>query len=117
MSGGGPVCLVVLDGFGIGDGGRGDATALADTPFLQRARELYPYAELDTSGPSVGLPPGQMGNSEVGHMTLGAGRVIEQDVARIQKAVAAGPDLAHGYTTTCGPPLPRVRRLPTPPEL
>ncbi len=90
MSTVGPVCLVVLDGFGIGDGGRGDATALADAPFLQRARQLYPYAELDTSGPAVGLPPGQMGNSEVGHMTLGAGRVIEQDVARIQKAIAAG---------------------------
>ena len=90
MSKAGPVCLVVLDGFGIGDGGRGDATALADTPFLKRARRLYPYAELDTSGPAVGLPPGQMGNSEVGHMTLGAGRVIEQDVSRIQKAIAAG---------------------------
>ena len=90
MSEAGPICLVVLDGFGIGDGGVGDATALADAPFLRRARELYPYAELDTSGPAVGLPPGQMGNSEVGHMTLGAGRVIEQDVTRIQKAIAAG---------------------------
>ena len=90
LSGGGPVCLVVLDGFGVGDGGRADATALADTPFLRRARELYPYAVLDTSGPAVGLPPGQMGNSEVGHMTLGAGRVVEQDVALIQKAISGG---------------------------
>ena len=90
MSGGGPLCLVVLDGFGVGDGGRADATALADTPFLRRARELYPYAVLDTSGPAVGLPPGQMGNSEVGHMTLGAGRVVEQDVALIQKAISGG---------------------------
>ncbi len=84
------MCLVVLDGFGIGDGGRGDATALADAPFLRRAREHYPHARLETSGAAVGLPSGQMGNSEVGHMTLGAGRVIEQDVARIQQAIDAG---------------------------
>ena len=73
------MCLVVLDGFGIGDGGPGDATALADAPFLRRAREHYPHGRLETSGAAVGLPSGQMGNSEVGHMTLGAGRVIEQD--------------------------------------
>ncbi len=85
-----PVCLVVLDGFGIGEGGPGDCIALAHTPFFARARRLYPGARLATSGEAVGLPQGQMGNSEVGHMTLGAGRVIYQDIVRIQKAVDAG---------------------------
>ncbi len=85
-----PVCLVVLDGFGIGEGGPGDCTALAHTPFFARARRLYPSARLATSGASVGLPEGQMGNSEVGHMTLGAGRVVYQDSVRIQKAIEAG---------------------------
>jgi 2,3-bisphosphoglycerate-independent phosphoglycerate mutase len=86
----GPVVVVVLDGFGIGDGGDADATALANTPFLASARSKYPSAQLDTSGESVGLPPGQMGNSEVGHMTMGAGRIISQDVTRITQALADG---------------------------
>ena len=86
----GPVCLVVLDGFGIGSGDRGDATALADTPFFDRATRLYPHARLATSGSAVGLPEGQMGNSEVGHMTLGAGRLIDHDLIRIQKAIDDG---------------------------
>ena len=88
-----PVCLVVLDGFGIGAGGDDDATALAETPFLARADRIYPRARIDTSGRAVGLPEGQMGNSEVGHMTLGAGRVVDHDLIRIQKAVERG-DLA-----------------------
>ncbi len=86
----GPVCLVILDGFGIGAGGESDATALAQTPFFDRAARLYPHAALETSGAAVGLPAGQMGNSEVGHMTLGAGRVIAQDIVRIQTAVDRG---------------------------
>jgi 2,3-bisphosphoglycerate-independent phosphoglycerate mutase len=85
----GPVVLVVLDGFGIGDGGAGDVTVLADAPFLERAFRLYPSARVETSGRWVGLPDGLMGNSEVGHMTLGAGRVIEQDIVRIQRAIDA----------------------------
>jgi len=86
----GPVVLVVLDGFGIGDGGASDATALAHTPFFERARAAYPMAQLETSGQSVGLPPGQMGNSEVGHMTMGAGRIHVQDITRITRAMASG---------------------------
>jgi len=85
-----PVVLVVLDGFGVGDGSEGDATARAHAPFLHRAGRIYPTAQLATSGEAVGLPAGQMGNSEVGHMTMGAGRVIEQDITRISKAVAQG---------------------------
>jgi 2,3-bisphosphoglycerate-independent phosphoglycerate mutase len=82
--------LVVLDGFGLGDGSAGDATAVAHAPFFARARREFPTAKLETSGEAVGLPPGQMGNSEVGHMTMGAGRVIDQDITRISKAIAAG---------------------------
>ncbi len=85
-----PVVLVVLDGFGIGDGGATDATAVASTPFFDRADRSYPKAKLETSGEAVGLPPGQMGNSEVGHMTMGAGRVIDQDITRIGRALASG---------------------------
>ncbi|MGH7289114.1 MAG: 2,3-bisphosphoglycerate-independent phosphoglycerate mutase, partial [Myxococcota bacterium] len=81
----GPVMLVVLDGFGIGDGGPADATALAHAPFLARARRELAMARIETSGAAVGLPPGQMGNSEVGHMTLGAGRIIDMDMTRISK--------------------------------
>ncbi|MBW2448112.1 MAG: 2,3-bisphosphoglycerate-independent phosphoglycerate mutase [Deltaproteobacteria bacterium] len=82
--------LIVLDGFGLGDGGDHDATAIGHTPFFDRADEAYPRAILETSGPAVGLPPGQMGNSEVGHMTMGAGRVIDQDITRITREIEAG---------------------------
>ncbi len=82
-----PVLLVVLDGFGIGDAGPADATARAHTPFLDAARLHHPCARIETSGEAVGLPPGQMGNSEVGHMTMGAGRIIEMDITRIGKAL------------------------------
>jgi len=85
-----PVVLVVLDGFGLGDGGESDATAQAHGPFFSDASERYPTAQIETSGEAVGLPPGQMGNSEVGHMTMGAGRIIEQDMTRIGNALADG---------------------------
>jgi 2,3-bisphosphoglycerate-independent phosphoglycerate mutase len=85
-----PVLLVVLDGFGIGAGGPADATEIAHTPFFQQARATYPSARIETSGEAVGLPPGQMGNSEVGHMTMGAGRIIEQDMTRINHAIERG---------------------------
>jgi len=82
--------LVVLDGFGLGDGGPADATALAHAPFFARARRELPMAKIETSGAAVGLPPGQMGNSEVGHMTLGAGRIIDMDMTRISKLLEGG---------------------------
>lgn len=88
----GPLLLVILDGFGLGDGGEADATALARTPFFDAARSRWPQAQIETSGAAVGLPPGQMGNSEVGHMTLGAGRVLEQDMTRISRMLAAGAE-------------------------
>ncbi len=86
----GPCVLVILDGFGLGDRGGDDATAVAHTPFFDRITRDQPMARIDTSGEAVGLPPGQMGNSEVGHMTLGSGRVILQDMSRISQALAAG---------------------------
>jgi 2,3-bisphosphoglycerate-independent phosphoglycerate mutase len=82
--------LVVLDGFGLGDGGPADATQLAHAPFFARARRELAMAKLETSGEAVGLPPGQMGNSEVGHMTIGAGRIVDMDMTRISKQLAGG---------------------------
>ncbi len=86
----GPVVLVVLDGFGLGHGGPGDATALAAAPFFAKLRADFPSSAIETSGAAVGLPDGQMGNSEVGHTTLGAGRIIDMDMVRIAKAIDAG---------------------------
>ena len=87
----GPVVLVVLDGYGVGDGGPADATEAAHAPFLADAAISHPMASIEASGEAVGLPPGQMGNSEVGHMTMGAGRIIEQDLTRIGRAFRNAP--------------------------
>jgi 2,3-bisphosphoglycerate-independent phosphoglycerate mutase len=88
--------LIIRDGWGINPGGRdratenGDATLLARTPFHDQLYSKYPMAKLSASGEDVGLPAGQMGNSEVGHLNLGAGRIVYQDLTRINKALAAG---------------------------
>ena len=88
--------LIIRDGWGINPGGRerarenGDATLLARTPFHDELYAKYPMAKLSASGEDVGLPKGQMGNSEVGHLNLGAGRIVDQDLTRINKALAAG---------------------------
>ncbi|MDQ2983549.1 MAG: 2,3-bisphosphoglycerate-independent phosphoglycerate mutase [Actinomycetota bacterium] len=84
------VALVVLDGWGYAPPGPGNAIELAETPVFDRLRATYPHATLDASGEAVGLPPGQMGNSEVGHLTIGAGRVLDQDLQRINRAIADG---------------------------
>src|SRR5207248_78679 len=92
----GPVMLIIRDGWGINPGGRdrarenGDATLLARTPFHDQLYAKYPMGKLSASGEDVGLPKGQMGNSEVGHLNLGAGRIVYQDLTRINKALAAG---------------------------
>lgn len=83
-----PVILCVLDGFGINNSVEYNAIEQASTPFLDYIFKNYPHTELATSGELVGLPEGQMGNSEVGHMTLGSGRVILQDLLRINQAIA-----------------------------
>ena len=84
------VVLVVLDGWGIGERTPDNAIHLAHTPHWDRLWATAPHACLEASGEAVGLPPGQMGNSEVGHMTIGAGRVVHQDLSRIDRAVAEG---------------------------
>ncbi len=82
--------LIVMDGWGVGRDYDGNATKLAHTPNLDRLRQQYPTTRLSASGLSVGLPEGQMGNSEVGHLTLGAGRVIFQELTRINMAIKEG---------------------------
>jgi 2,3-bisphosphoglycerate-independent phosphoglycerate mutase len=85
-----PVCLVILDGWGIAPPGPGNAVALAETPVFDRLWATYPHTQLDASGRAVGLPDGQMGNSEVGHTNLGAGRVVRQDLVRIDEDLESG---------------------------
>jgi len=84
------VCLVVLDGWGLAPEGPGNAVALADTPVMDRIWAEHPHTTLTACGEAVGLPAGQMGNSEVGHLNLGAGAVVPQDLARIDRAVEDG---------------------------
>ena len=79
--------LMILDGWGIGDRSKSDAIFNANTPFVDSLYEKYPNATLLTYGESVGLPEGQMGNSEVGHLNIGAGRVVYQDLVKINKAI------------------------------
>jgi 2,3-bisphosphoglycerate-independent phosphoglycerate mutase len=84
------VVLVILDGWGCAPAGPGNAVELADTPVFDRLWAEYPHTTLAASGEAVGLPPGQMGNSEVGHLTIGSGRVLDQDLQRVNRAVADG---------------------------
>ena len=82
--------LIIMDGWGIGAGDRTDAVAMASTPFIDQLYRTAPHATLLTDGSHVGLPPGQMGNSEVGHLNIGAGRVVFQDLMRVNNAIADG---------------------------
>jgi len=84
------LALVILDGWGLAPDGPGNAVSQAETPVFDSLWESYPHTTLSTSGRDVGLPPGQMGNSEVGHLNLGAGAVVKQDLARIDDAIADG---------------------------
>ena len=88
------LCLIVLDGWGIAPPGPGNAISLARTPVFDELLERYPHTRLTTCGRAVGLPDGQMGNSEVGHLNLGAGAVLRQDLTRIDDAMQDGT-LAH----------------------
>ena len=85
-----PVALVILDGWGIAPRGDANAVLLAETPNFDRLWQQYPHTMLSASGEDVGLPPGIMGNSEVGHLNLGAGRVVRQEVSRINEAIDDG---------------------------
>jgi 2,3-bisphosphoglycerate-independent phosphoglycerate mutase len=84
------VALVILDGWGCAPPGPGNAVELAETPIFDDLWARFPHTTLEASGEAVGLPHGQMGNSEVGHLTIGAGRVVYQDLVRINKAIADG---------------------------
>ncbi|MBD5357206.1 MAG: 2,3-bisphosphoglycerate-independent phosphoglycerate mutase [Bacteroides sp.] len=82
--------LIILDGYGIGDHGKDDAIFNTPTPYIDSLVAEYPHSQLQASGENVGLPDGQMGNSEVGHLNIGAGRVVYQDLVKINRAIADG---------------------------
>jgi 2,3-bisphosphoglycerate-independent phosphoglycerate mutase len=84
------VVLVILDGWGVAAPGPGNAVELADTPVFDELEARYPHTLLEASGEAAGLPPGQMGNSEVGHLTIGSGRRLYQDLMRVNRAIADG---------------------------
>src|SRR5580698_11607351 len=85
-----PVMLVVLDGWGWREEAADNAVRQARTPTFDRLWSTCPHALLRTSGADVGLPPGQMGNSEVGHLNIGAGRVVQMDTTRIEALISSG---------------------------
>jgi 2,3-bisphosphoglycerate-independent phosphoglycerate mutase len=85
-----PVVLLILDGWGIAPASPGNAISLANTPHMHRLQTVFPHGELIASGESVGLPANEVGNTEVGHLNLGAGRVVLQDLKRINKSIKDG---------------------------
>ncbi|MFA7164119.1 MAG: 2,3-bisphosphoglycerate-independent phosphoglycerate mutase, partial [Eubacteriales bacterium] len=78
--------LIIMDGFGLSDNKQANAVEMANTPNYDRLKASYPFTTIKASGLDVGLPHGQMGNSEVGHLNIGAGRIVYQDFTRISKA-------------------------------
>src|SRR5258708_12664092 len=96
-----PLVLVILDGFGEREAREDNAVRLANAPRLAELFAKYPHGLIGTSGPDVGLPPGQMGNSEVGHLNFGAGRIATMDISRIDNAV-------HGHALATNPVLAGV---------
>ena len=94
---------MILDGFGLGDHSEGDAIFNTPTPYIDSLMEHYPNSRLSASGEDVGLPDGQMGNSEVGHLNIGAGRIVYQDLVKINRAIADGifaenPEIKSAFT-------------------
>src|SRR5512143_3411338 len=85
-----PVLLMILDGFGCSPEGPDNAITLAKKPYWDKLWETHPHTTIHASEAAVGLPAGQMGNSEVGHLNIGAGRVIYQEISRINNAIASG---------------------------
>jgi 2,3-bisphosphoglycerate-independent phosphoglycerate mutase len=90
------VCLVILDGWGLAAKGPGNAIELAETPVFDALWAAYPHTSLRASGPAVGLPDGQMGNSEVGHLTIGSGRILLQDLVRVNRSIDDGSFFTNG---------------------
>lgn len=100
-----PVLLMILDGWGLAPASSSNAATLAATPHLDRYFANYPHTTLEASGTAVGLPAGQIGNSEVGHLNIGSGRIIYQNLTRISKAIDDGdfftnPELCKVMDTT-----------------
>ena len=85
-----PTVLLILDGYGLSDKVEGNAVAQANTPVMDKLMTEYPFVKGYASGMAVGLPDGQMGNSEVGHLNMGAGRIVYQELTRITKAIKDG---------------------------
>lgn len=85
-----PVALIIMDGFGLRGEVMGNAVAQANKPNYDRYMAEYPHTTLTACGEAVGLPEGQMGNSEVGHLNIGAGRIVYQDLTRISKSIRDG---------------------------
>ena len=85
-----PTTLIIMDGFGLAPASDDNAVSLAKTPVLDRLFQEYAHTTLSASGLDVGLPAGQMGNSEVGHTNIGGGRVVFQDLPRISRAIEDG---------------------------
>ncbi len=85
-----PVVLMILDGYGLNDNDKGNAVNLGHTPIMDGLKKDYPFVEGNASGMAVGLPDGQMGNSEVGHLNMGAGRIVYQELTRITKEISDG---------------------------
>lgn len=107
-----PVVLIILDGWGVAPPGPGNAIRLARTPVYDALVERGAYGTLEASGPAVGLPPGQMGNSEVGHLTIGSGRITPQDLVRIDESVADGSFfVSPALTQLCAKVVGRGSRL------
>ena len=101
--------LMILDGWGVGSQGKGDVIFQTPTPYMDYLNANYPHSQLQASGENVGLPDGQMGNSEVGHLNIGAGRIVYQDLVKINRACADGSILenpevkkAYGYAKENG---------------
>jgi 2,3-bisphosphoglycerate-independent phosphoglycerate mutase len=103
--------LVVLDGWGLAEDGPGNAISLADTPVFDSLWDAYPHSRLTACGRAVGLPEGQMGNSEVGHMNLGAGAVVMQDLTRIDEAASSGAFSANDVLRNAFSDAPRVHLI------
>jgi 2,3-bisphosphoglycerate-independent phosphoglycerate mutase len=106
-----PVALIILDGWGLAEPGPGNAVSLAHTPVMDRLLATYDHTTLTACGEAVGLPPGQMGNSEVGHLNLGAGAIVKQDLARIDEAVENGSLEANSVLQSALRAAPRVHLI------